>query len=156
MRLEFDLGKISPLPNCFRGGLIETLKRSILALMIGQKDDVFKGEHDPEGTPWTPLSPKTIARRRNHQGGVKILQDTGQLKNSLTQAGAPYKIESARGYDVELGTNVPYARIHQYGGVIKTRHAEITIPARPFIGLGPNDAQEISEVVEGFMARNSK
>lgn len=39
---------------------------------------------DMEGPGWKPLSPKTIANRR--LGSDKILQDTGEMKKSITFA----------------------------------------------------------------------
>lgn len=70
----------------------------------------FEAEGRP--TKWAPLSPMTIARRRNqNKGSIKILQDTGRLKNSIT-----YDITRYGGTAVAIGTNVEYGRIHQLGG----------------------------------------
>jgi phage virion morphogenesis protein len=103
---------------------------------IGQSLDThvqlgFRSGQDPYGNPWAPLSQTTLARRRN--GSNRPLRDTARLQNSFsTQAGKQ---------SVEYGTNVVYAKTHQYGarkgayGSTK-RGAPIpwgNIPARPML-----------------------
>ena len=71
----------------------------------------FKLEKDPFGQPWEPLSPATIKRKQakgnTGAGNVKILTDTGQLRNSWTsEIGANF---------VEIGTPTQYAVYHQNG-----------------------------------------
>jgi len=67
-----------------------------------------------------PTSEFTLSLRR--KSGGKTLQDTGRLRNSLT-----YKIE---GNKIKIGSNVCYAKIHQFGGVIKAKNARtLCIPA---------------------------
>lgn len=80
-------------------------------------DDSFRESRSPDGTPWAPLKPATIKRRR--QGSSKPLVDTGTLRNSISvRAGKK---------TLRVGTNVPYAGTHQFGG----EH----IPARPFLPI---------------------
>jgi phage gpG-like protein len=63
----------------------------------------FEREEDPEGVPWKPSwSPNT-------------LRVTGRLRNSITT--------QAWNKGFTLATNVNYAAIHQYGGVIKAKNA---------------------------------
>lgn len=78
-------------------------------------DDSFRESRSPSGTPWKPLSPATIKKRR--QGSSKPLVDTGNLRNSIS-ARASRKA-------IRFGTNTPYAPPHQFGG----EH----IPARPYL-----------------------
>ena len=55
---------------------------------------------------------------------------------------------------VEIGSNLPYAAVHQFGATIKPRAAKVlmfrghvaksvTIPARPYLGLSDEDRSEI-------------
>lgn len=79
--------------------------REIGAVIDTQVQLGFRAGKDPEGRPWAPLSPVTIARRSH--GGTKPLRDTGRLQNS-------FSTQITRN-SVEYGTNVEYASTHQYG-----------------------------------------
>ena len=92
----------------------------------------FRAGQEPSGARWKPL------RFRNGQP----LRDTGRLLASITsQAGDDY---------VDIGTNVKYGPVHQFGAVIKPKKAkrlvfktpyglafakQVTVPARPFLPL---------------------
>ena len=67
--------------------------------------DSFGGSRAPDGEPWEPLAPATIARRRGSSS--KPLLDTGRLANSITA-------EPSR-TALTFGTNVEYAGPHQLG-----------------------------------------
>lgn len=63
----------------------------------------FRSGRDPYGQPWRPPL----------RGG-QPLRDTGRLRDSFT-----YHVGSG---ELELGTNVRYARPHQQGATIRARH----------------------------------
>jgi phage gpG-like protein len=79
----------------------------------------FDSEGARSGDKWEPLSPRTIKSRRKGKGigGVKILQDTGRLKSSVTHrtGGSIYDLQPSM---LTMGTNLVYAAIHQHGGDI--------------------------------------
>jgi len=96
---------------------------------------LFTDGEDPQGRPWKAL--------KFRQG--EPLRDTGQLMNSITHRAS----ES----EVEVGTNLKYAHVHQFGAEIKPVKAKmlvftprgfshpifakkVTIPARPFLPQG--------------------
>lgn len=60
----------------------------------------FRNSQSPEGVPWAPLKKRA----------GKPLLDTTRLRNSIT-----YQVS---GDSVNVGTNVIYAAIHQFGGNI--------------------------------------
>lgn len=107
---------------------------------------------DPEGEPWIPSLRATL------QGG-ETLRDTGRLMNSITH------VTSANA--VEVGTNVPYALPLHFGVTIHAvngpylrfkvpgggwaRKSEVTIPARPFLGINDEDAARIADVIQHFL-----
>ena len=113
----------------------------------------FVSEEDPEGKEWQP------SRRAQEEGG-KTLTDTAQLRDSIDYATTTDK--------VMVGSNKAYAAIHQFGGTIKPKHAkrlkfkgsggkdvfvkEVTIPARPFIGVSKEDMQEVKATIGDFLA----
>lgn len=69
------------------------------------------------------------------------LVDTENLMNSITSY---YDNDSA-----EVGTNEPYAAIHQFGGKAG-RGKKVDIPARPFLVLTPQDEDDILEDVQEY------
>lgn len=106
----------------------------------------------PDGSPW----PVSI---RVKLGGGKTLIDTLRLMPSITFVGSDT--------GVEVGTNVIYAAVHQFGATIVPVNApklhfqvggkhrsvdEVTIPARPFLGLDQDDERDIMQTAEDFLA----
>jgi len=96
----------------------------------------FRAGTAPDGTPWKR------SYRAESEGG-QTLVDTGTLRRSITAA--------ATDVDLVIGTNLRYARIHQFGGTIRAKTAKalrfqiggrwftrksVKIPARPFLPLG--------------------
>jgi phage gpG-like protein len=86
----------------------------------GEIDRTFKRE-GRRGEQWKPLDPKTIKRRR--KGSSRILQDTGTLRGSFSQATAQRS--------VRVGTNVFYAEYHEEGTTSKLGNPHI--PKRQMI-----------------------
>jgi phage virion morphogenesis protein len=78
---------------------------------------------------------KPAARRlANH----KILQGRGRLAASLSR-------RSGRNF-AQVGSNVIYARIHQYGGMAG-RGKRVRIPARPYLNIQAVDLAEMKQVI---------
>lgn len=104
----------------------------------------FKSSTDPYGRAWHPLAKATIARRR--KGSSKPLLDTGRLRNSIAS-----RLLGAGG--VEVGTNLKYAAIHQFGGKAG-RGLTVSIPARPYIATPERGLpREYGEVIRDALAR---
>ncbi len=122
----------------------------------------FELERDPNGKPWQPLSWWTLFLRgggrkgwhkRNRSkakkgtmekiSGAKILRASNRLFQSLTSV--------VTNSEIQLGSNVIYARIHQYGGQAG-RGKKVTIPARPYLGISDSDAAMIDEAVAEYFA----
>lgn len=72
------------------------------------------------------------------------LVDTENLMGSIT---SDYTNDTA-----VVGTNEPYAAIHQFGGKAG-RGRKITIPARPFLKLTPEDESDIMEDIQAYFQR---
>jgi phage virion morphogenesis protein len=103
----------------------------------------FIDQEDPEGNPWAPLKPSTIALRRRGPmatGSIQILRDTGRLMNSIS-----YRATSKQ---VAILTNVAYAGTHQFG------YPRRNIPARPFFGYSASDQAAVVEVLNGYIQAN--
>ena len=122
------------------------------ALVSGVKNR-FKAEETPEGKKWQPSA------RAASEGG-KTLTETARLRDSIDYAATPTK--------VMVGSNLAYARIHQLGGVIKPKKGkflkfrgqggqevfvkQVTIPARPYLGVSKADMEEVKATIQDFLA----
>jgi phage gpG-like protein len=96
------------------------------------------------GTPWAMLAESTLRKKRGRS--AQILVDTEALIDSLTVPGAPHSIVQRIGpWDVEVGTDLPYAALHQAG----TRK----MPQRELITdqMVEQEADEISEHVADYV-----
>lgn len=100
----------------------------------------FDKEQSPDGQKWKPLSQSTIHHRkkRHKSGNMKILQDTGELRRSITYEANPDS--------VRVGTVLKYARTHQFG--------RGNIPARPFLGVNEDEKKHISSMLSAYIKKN--
>ena len=107
----------------------------------------FKTQTAPDGTAWTALRRWYQKEKRPNQN--RILTLNGYLRGQMT-----WQLVGDR--MVEIGSNLPYAAVHQFGATIKPRAAKVrmfrghvaksvTIPARPYLGLSDEDRSEIVE-----------
>lgn len=126
----------------------------------------FTQQVSPEGQAWQKLLPAYAAIKR----GPGILRASGMLFKSITAQTSPEI--------VRVGTNRIYARVHQFGAVIKPKSPggrlvfrlgggggkkgkgsnsgvvfarSVKIPARPFLGISAEDEQSVGDVLEAIM-----
>lgn len=106
---------------------------------------------DPTGKKWQPLSPLTelIKRTQGQRHGILIGQ--GSLAGGIQW--------QLHGNSVVIGATDEYARVQQFGAVIKPRRAkrlafngyfakQVKIPARPFLGVSKDDQEAIFQLVK--------
>ena len=101
----------------------------------------------PEGAEWP----------KNLRGG-SILQLTGALWNNID-----YRATMDQ---VHVGSALPYARIHQFGGTIKAKNGRalhfvsggqhysrqsVYIPPRPYLGLSRQNVDDLQDTVTAFV-----
>lgn len=107
----------------------------------------------PDGKPWKRSIRAQIT-------GAKTLTVDAHLRDSISRS-------SGRDY-AEWGANRIYAAIHQFGGTIKPKRASalrfrlangafvstksVTIPARPFLGISPDDESDILNILRARIA----
>lgn len=148
------------------GGVLRTgIVRAIGVALLTQTEKRFDSGTDPFGQKWHALLPAYAAIKK----GSLILVANGLLRKSLTMA--------TSGSTVTIGSNSVYAAVHQFGATIKpvgakalafklgftnakgktasgiVRVKSVTIPARPYLGFGPNDQRAVLETVSGFVTR---
>ena len=120
----------------------------------------FETETDPDGKIW----PKSW--RAKQDGGKTLQGRPPRLLDSITHNAGPNF--------AEWGSNVLYAAIHNFGGVIRAKNGKslrfsvkgrganrakdvfvksVTIPRRTFIGLNQADVTAITRIVEAYLAR---
>jgi phage gpG-like protein len=79
---------------------------------------------------WAPLKPSTLRSRASHgrYGPWQILDDTGDLKASLTEEGAKGAVRRITSDELFVGTDVDYAPFHQAGTskMVRRRPVELT------------------------------
>ncbi len=118
----------------------------------------FKTQTAPDGTAWAALQPWYQKEKRRNKS--RILTLNGYLRGQMT-----WQLVGDR--TVEIGSNLPYAAVHQFGATIKPRAAKVlmfrghvaksvTIPARPYLGLSDKDRSEIVERTLEWLQRVGK
>lgn len=137
---EFDAGEL--VAEIVQLGEAQTRKR------------IESGGPAPDGTPWKP-----------NYAGTPILMQTGRhLHDSIASF--------AQGETGEWGAAWEFAHVHQEGMVITPKNGaalkfwfqkggfvefvmakQVTIPARPFVGVSDEDATEIRELVTDYLGR---
>ncbi|WP_167764544.1 phage virion morphogenesis protein [Thermus tengchongensis] len=163
VRLSGDWRKLSSALHRLAGGLPEEVPKAVAEGILSRTLRRFDEQRAPDGTPWPPLSPATLlgelrAKDRLKGGGYskralervakrKALIMTGRLKNSIG-----WKVVGSRIY---VGTNVVYARIHQFGGYAG-RGRKVRIPARPYLGISQEDLREAEEVLREWLRRRTR
>ncbi len=112
----------------------------------------FKDEVAPDGTPWQKRSPASEQIRKKGKPKPKhhsILKHQGRLSQTLRY--------QASHSGLLLGSDLPYAAIHQFGG--KTRmfgKHEVKIPARPYLGVAKADREMARKLIVHYLARKLK
>lgn len=119
------------------------------AYMLRSVDKNFRQEGRPNK--WPKLSPLTLSMRRNTKSkSVKILQDTGRLKQSITTNSA---MRLKNKGTLAIGTSVPYARIHQQGGTQRLFNTNkmVKIPKRPYLLFQNEDKKAINKIFSNYV-----
>ena len=111
----------------------------------------FDDEEGPDGNKWEPSG-------RAEDDGGQTLTDTGPVRRMRFNASDT----------VMVGSNLKYARIHQKGGTITPKKAkklvfkgrggkkvavdQVTIPARPYLGISDEDMDDVKSTMTDFLA----
>ena len=146
----------------------QMLMDGIGEMMVSSTLQRFEDEEGPDGKAWepsiraTPTEDAFAPVRRGKDGrllkgsgrkikgrkGGKTLTDTARLRGSIEHR--------ATGDEVTVGSltgsNVKYARIHPMGGRAGRGGLSVDLPARPYLGVSKQDAEDIREMVGDFLA----
>ena len=110
--------------------------------MLNNTRDRLEAGSDIYGNAFVPLKPKTLKYKKKNRD--KVLIDEGYLHGTLA-----YQLVHN---GVELGSDRKYAAIHQFGSANGTFKKPSGIPARPFLGVTPQDEQEIINIIRDHIS----
>ncbi|MCD8024625.1 MAG: phage virion morphogenesis protein [Candidatus Gastranaerophilales bacterium] len=123
---------------------LRPLMKNIAGIFASSTEENFKEEGRPDK--WIELSEITIKKRKEiDKWPGQILQVEGLLASSINTY---YDNVSAI-----IGSNQPYAAIHQLGGQAG-KSKKVTIPARPYLHLTDDDFEEILNAAEEFLSNS--
>ena len=129
----------------------------------GSVEQRFRDETDPSGKDWEPLTAFTLANKRTSS----ILTESG---GSGLRSSIHYSVSND---ELVQGSNKIYAAIHQFGGIIRAKSGgalaigksggkgefalvrQVSIPARPYLGLSADDCRTIDAVLARYMQPDS-
>lgn len=150
---RFSVGFDATAARAGLGSLLQGIERPAPLLaelgeyVLRTTRDRFKTQTAPDGTAWAALQPWYQKEKRRNKS--RILTLNGYLRGQMA-------VQMVGERAVEVGSNLPYAAVHQFGAVIRPRTAKVllfrghaaksvTIPARPFLGLSDEDRNELVE-----------
>ncbi len=105
-------------------------------------DQRFDDQIAPDQTPWEENKEQTKLRKSRRSR--KILTDSKRLGHSII-----YRADHG---GLEVGTNLIYAAIHQFGGETGRRGARFTMPARPFLGVSETEHEDLLDIVAEYIS----
>jgi phage virion morphogenesis protein len=100
----------------------------------------------PDGRRWRAKSPTTLAAYLRRGDGARPDPLIGPSRRLSTEIGLIVTADSA-----EVGSSLIYSAVQQFGarkGSLGPRSPWGDIPARPFLGLSPDDERTIVEIVD--------
>ena len=136
LELEFNDDRLRRLSQEYieRVGDLTPVHRAVGEFALGQIDDRFRTETDPNRQPWIPNSPVTIARKQAEGRILKVLQSTGFMRSR-----AYYSATKER---CEVGINDRKAIKHQKGR---------GVPVRKILGFNQSDRDNIVGIYREYL-----
>lgn len=163
-RIEINDAQIMTGLNLLASGMADMTPamQEIAEFMLETTKNRFPSGVAPDGTPWAPKSPVTLAayaRRGDRQDSRPLFGPTGVLSKDIFGVAAP---DSA-----EIGSPMIYAAVMQFGAAQGQFGARIgkdklgrdhfhhipwgDIPARPFLGLSDTDREGVLEIIAEYL-----
>lgn len=116
----------------------------IAAIMEGATEDAFAEERSSTtGDAWPSLSENYLKQNPKRIGGQMLQVSAGGLAASIAaDSGA---------FWAQIGSNKPYAAIHNFGGKPDMASGPAAIPKREYLGLSSDDQHSVLDVIKNFM-----
>lgn len=123
-------------------------------ILVNNTRDRLERGVDIYGSPFKPLSALTVSLKSKNKD--KILIESGDLFRELT-----YQLVNG-GKSLEYGSDRKYAALQHFGGVITPKKKKVLafkgkfskrveIPSREFIGITPQDSEQILESISHLL-----
>lgn len=122
-------------------GDLTPLMQAIGVVLENNTRQRFANKKSPDGISWAELLPQTVQYKKNKRVSKKgvtavgILVESGDLFRSITSQASNGRLE--------VGTDRQYGIFHQIG--------MNNMPARPFIGIGDDDKDEVNNVINDYL-----
>lgn len=162
-----------------RGGSPEPAFRAIGEELINSTTERFDEQKDPDGNDW--VAPKLLkvvvpgdkTYFVNNKTTNRILHETARLRRSIVY-------QTTRN-TLQVGSDVIYSAVHQFGATIKplnvfgmltiplkrplmtkvgkvtsVSYRKVRIPARPFLGITPENVTEMIGIMSDFFMVDDK
>lgn len=154
LTLRYEDADLQRLAKRLQRALAKADRKPLLHLIAGAlRESAILRFHQgkaPDGSHWKK------SRRALETGGQTLILE-GRLRDSLAAIVGAKRLE--------VGTNVEYGGIHQFGGVIRPKNrralnvpdigprASVTMPARPYLGISADDEAEIKDITETWLRK---
>lgn len=155
IRIEITGDTVTPALDRLSAAMsdLTPVMQDIGELLIRSTRERFVEGKSPEGAAWAPKSPTTLAAyaRRGVNAPRPLIGETGRLGREISYQAGPQS--------VEVGSNLIYAAVQQFGAAQgafgrTARGGPIpwgNIPARPYLGLSPEDEIAIIATVDDWL-----
>ncbi|WP_339144854.1 phage virion morphogenesis protein [Pseudoalteromonas galatheae] len=119
----------------------------IAAIMEGATEDAFAEERSPvTGKAWPALSENYLKQNPKRVGGQMLQVSAGGLAASIAaDSGA---------FWAQIGSNKPYAAIHNFGGLPEMAPGPAAIDQRQYLGVSPDEESDILAVLSDYFTEN--
>ncbi|NSY36585.1 phage virion morphogenesis protein [Pseudoalteromonas sp. JC28] len=119
----------------------------IAAIMEGATEDAFAEERSPvTGIAWPALSENYLKQNPKRVGGQMLQVSAGGLASSIAaESGA---------FWAQIGSNKPYAAIHNFGGLPEMAPGPAAIDQRQYLGVSPEEETDILAVLSHYFTEN--
>lgn len=113
---------------------------SIGGLIESQTRRRFDERRAPDGAAWPSWSPAYASTRR---AGQTLLVASGAFRDSVAW--------TLSGDALTVGSNLVFAALHQEGGSDDMAPGPAAVPARPWLGVSPDNIREIQDVIGDWL-----
>jgi len=134
VNLDVDVSGLRPLVSALDDQALGDIMYGVGQLVESQtKERIATEKRAPGGAAWAPWSPDYATTRGAAQS---LLVSENNLLTSIQNY--------TRGLTAEVGTNLVYGAIHQFGGADVGKAG---LPARPYLGLSAQNEADIRDLV---------